>query len=296
MPELPEVETIRRYLQAVLVGQAPTGVRHLDPRLIRIGDASAAEIAEAMRGVPIAEVGRRGKYLWLRFPRQGFLVLHLGMSGRLLWEERHRPWVKHTHLVVGFPQDQELRLVDPRRFGRVGWLPALLALEDKLGVEPLGPRFTAEYLARHCHSRRAPIKAVLLDQSVVAGLGNIYADEALFASAIHPARAACALADGEVARLRQAIRRVLRRALKYRGTSFSDYVDALGHPGENQHYLAVYGRRGHPCPRCGAPVAVVQVAGRSSHFCPACQPIGDGGAEGALALYPNAEERDHATV
>lgn len=296
MPELPEVETIRRYLEAVLVGQAPTGVRHLDRRLIRIGEASEAQIAHALRGEPIAAVGRRGKYLWLRFARQGFLVLHLGMSGRLLWEERHRPWVKHTHLVIGFPEDQELRLVDPRRFGRVGWLTTLFDLEDKLGVEPLGPRFTAAHLARHCQTRRAPIKAVLLDQSVVAGLGNIYADEALFASSIHPARAACTLSDEEVERLRHAIRRVLRRALKYRGTSFSDYVDALGHPGENQHYLAVYGRRGNPCPRCGAPVAVMQVAGRSSHFCPTCQPIFEGGDRGAQPAYPNAKERDHATV
>jgi formamidopyrimidine-DNA glycosylase len=206
----------------------------------------------------------------VRWDSGAHLLLHLGMSGKLLWVEPERPWDRHTHLVVDFG-DRELRLSDPRRFGRIGWRMPGEALKADLGVDPLSRRFQAQWLAAQLQTRRAPIKSVLLDQRIVAGLGNIYADESLFHARIHPQRPAGGLSADECGRLVRAIKAVLRTAIKHRGTSFSDYVDALGHPGQNQAYLQVYARQGQPCGRCRTPIVRVWVQNRSSYFCPRCQ-------------------------
>ncbi|MBX5466413.1 MAG: bifunctional DNA-formamidopyrimidine glycosylase/DNA-(apurinic or apyrimidinic site) lyase [Firmicutes bacterium] len=295
MPELPEVETIRRYLDQILAGRRIDQVVHLDPRMVRGGAGRAETIVRRVTGAVVRRVGRRGKYLWMALTRPGgYLVIHLGMSGRLTWEaDPAEPWRPHTHLVLSVAGGGHLRLADPRRFGRVDWAPDRTGLEAQLGVEPLGRAFTAAYLAERLAGRRAPIKALLLDQRIVAGLGNIYADEALFLCRVHPATPGGRLVEPELHQLVRAVRTVLRRSLRHRGTSFSDYVDALGHPGEHQHHLAVYGRGGQPCPRCGAPVAVLEVGGRSSHFCPRCQRPKDDAAAG-----PGGEKREtqYATV
>ncbi len=274
MPELPEVETIRRDLAHAVVGRAITAVEWLDARIVR-GDVEGAELAARMVGRQGAAVARRGKFLVWRFTSGEGLLLHLGMSGRLTVGPRSdEAWPRHTHLVVALSSGAVVRLVDPRRFGRVAWLAAPAAGPGGMGPEPLSPRFTAESLGRILAGRRAPIKAVLLDQRRVAGLGNIYVDEALFRARLHPARPAGSLGAREVGALHRAIRRVLRDALADRGTTFMDYRDAHGQRGEHAAHLGVYGRAGQPCRRCGAPIVRVVVAARGTHLCARCQPAG----------------------
>ncbi len=271
MPELPEVETIRRHLEAGVLGRRVTEVRHLDPRMVKLGEMDASALQGRLSGQRLVRTDRRGKYLLLGWQEGGWLVIHLGMSGRLTLNRPGEVLRPHTHLEVAFG-DVDLRLCDPRRFGRVGWLDERASLDHRLGQEPMDRRFTGAYLYSRLSDRRAPIKALLLDQAVVAGLGNIYADEALFLSRIHPRTAAGTLKREDMVRLVRSIRRVLRNGIQHRGTSFSDYVDGLGRPGENQAYLNVYGQAGKPCRRCGAMVASEVVQGRTSHFCPRCQP------------------------
>ncbi len=272
MPELPEVETIRVYLQAILPGRQVTAVHHLDGRMVKMGSWDSAGIAAHLPGLMVQSMERRGKYLLLRFRGNVWLVVHLGMSGRLVMAETDQPWKNHTHMVLEFSGGQELRLVDPRRFGRLGWFEA----ENPdaflfLGPEPLGRSFTGRYLRSRLGNRTTAIKSLLLDQALVAGLGNIYADEALFKARIHPLTPGQDLSEDAVIRLTRAIRSVLREGIRHRGTSFSDYVDALGHPGENQEYLTVYGRAGRPCVRCKEPIRSIVIHQRTSHFCQHCQ-------------------------
>lgn len=272
MPELPEVETIRAYLEAILPGRPILAVPHLDPRMVKMGTGDSALIAARLPGLVIQSMERRGKYLFLRFPDNAWLVVHLGMSGRLVMTSKDQVWANHTHLVLEFSGGDQLRLVDPRRFGRVGWfegerLDQIIAL----GPEPLGRQFNSRYLKSRLANRTTAIKSLLLDQMLVAGLGNIYADEALFKARIHPLMRGQDLGDEAVQRLTRAIRAVLRDGIQHRGTSFSDYVDALGHRGENQDYLFVYGRTGLPCSRCGNPIQSVVIHQRTSHFCRRCQ-------------------------
>ncbi|MDA8192427.1 MAG: bifunctional DNA-formamidopyrimidine glycosylase/DNA-(apurinic or apyrimidinic site) lyase [Thermaerobacter sp.] len=274
MPELPEVETIRQYLAGVLPGQTVTAVRHLDPRMVKDGSLGAAAIIVRLPGLTVARVVRRGKFLFIGWTQGGHLLIHLGMSGRLGFAPVAEP-TPHTHLLLAFTHG-ELQLVDPRRFGRVGWVAAGEVLRPGLGVEPLSRGFTRTFLMTRLLGRTAPIKSVLLDQRIVAGIGNIYADEALFRAGIHPRTPAGELSAVQTARLVRGVRAVLREGLANRGTSFSDYVDALGRAGDNQHYLRVYGRGGEPCRRCRAMVATMVIQGRTSHFCPTCQPLRPG--------------------
>ena len=272
MPELPEVETIRSYLASRMTGCYVSDVLHLDPRMIKLGEHDATGIREQIVGSRLSGVHRRGKYLLLLFEPHGLLVIHLGMSGRLTVNPGEDLWRPHTHLVLRFG-DTDLRLSDPRRFGRIGWVSNRAAIDRRLGVEPLGTRFTGAHLWGLIRQRAAPIKSLLLNQSVVAGLGNIYADEALFLSRIHPACPGKKLDQASSVRLVRNIRRVLRQSIAHRGTSFSDYVDALGKPGRNQNHLNVYGRAGQACGRCRTPIATMVIQGRTSHFCPRCQPL-----------------------
>lgn len=274
MPELPEVETIRTYLNAILPNHPVVSVKHLDARMVKMGTISAESIAHRLPGLVVQSMGRRGKYLVMRFFDKSALVIHLGMSGRLVVEPSTNPWRIHTHLVLELREDMELRLVDPRRFGRIGYFMEFDTDRTlHLGPEPLGRAFTAQYLVDRLKGRKSPIKSLLLDQSLVAGLGNIYVDEALFGAGIHPLAPGAAISLRSANRLVRSIRRVLRASIANRGTSFSDYVDALGHPGQNQEYLAVYGRLGQPCLKCGSPIHSMVIHARTSHFCQYCQPM-----------------------
>lgn len=275
MPELPEVETIRRYLKEVLVGHKISLVPHLDERMVKHSTLDAKAIASRLRGQTVHGLQRQGKFLLLQTDGVEGLVLHLGMSGRLTWERPEKPWERHTHLIIAVG-DGEMRLVDPRRFGRVAWVKNILEPGLSLGCDPFSHHFTGSYLAEVLSHRMIAIKSALLDQSLVAGLGNIYADEALFRCRIHPARPAGSLSREELGRLVRAIRHVLKVSLANRGTSFSDYVDALGHPGDNLAFLRVYARNGQPCVRCRHPINRMVIGGRSSHFCPHCQPLSIG--------------------
>ncbi|OLZ10558.1 bifunctional DNA-formamidopyrimidine glycosylase/DNA-(apurinic or apyrimidinic site) lyase [Sulfobacillus thermosulfidooxidans] len=270
MPELPEVETIRYYLDHVLPGQKVHKVLHIDPRMVKTGSLSAEEIARRLPGHVVKSIKRRGKFLFLEWETQDHLLIHLGMSGRLIWIQNHEPWALHTHLVLDFEENQ-LRLIDPRRFGRIGWIDRGVELVPHLGTEPLSADLTSQFLVKRLQGRQAPIKSLLLDQSLIAGLGNIYVDESLFRAKIRPDRPGGSLEPREIKRLVRSIRRVLQEAIEHRGTSFSDYVDALGHPGQNQDYLMVYGRNQAECRVCGQPIVTKVIQGRTSHFCLHCQ-------------------------
>ncbi len=274
MPELPEVETIRRDLAEAVVGASISAVEWLDGRIVR-GALGPEALAARLVGQQGAAVARRGKFLVWQFASGSGLLLHLGMSGRLVVVPRRlhvADHPRHTHLVLALSSGHRVRLTDPRRFGRVAWLEPPAVVPGAMGPEPLSPAFTARRLAAILAGRRAPIKAVLLDQRRVAGLGNIYVDEALHRARVHPARPAGALSAKEVGALCRAIRCVLREALADRGTTFLDYRDAHGQAGGHQARLAVYGRAGQACRRCGEPILRVLVAGRGTHLCGRCQP------------------------
>ncbi|MCL4318575.1 MAG: bifunctional DNA-formamidopyrimidine glycosylase/DNA-(apurinic or apyrimidinic site) lyase [Firmicutes bacterium] len=270
MPELPEVETVRLFLNEVLLGRRVERVLHLDPRMVKNGRLSPDEISCRLPGHVIKSLKRRGKFLFFEWDTREYLLLHLGMSGRLLWLPEDVPWAIHTHFVVDFG-GYHLRLIDPRRFGRIGWVEKGDKLVPHLGVEPLSRKLTAHELRRRLKTRIAPIKSLLLNQSIVAGLGNIYVDESLFRAKIRPDRPGGSLTEEETKRLVRAIHAVLKQAIEHRGTSFSDYVDALGQPGKNQDYLQIYGRNLSGCPVCAKPIVIQVIQGRTAHFCEQCQ-------------------------
>ncbi len=272
MPELPEVETVRRTLYGKVVGRrieridlrTPRQVYHPDP------DTFKAEL----EGAAFSDIERRGKYLLLKLG-PATLVCHLRMSGRLYVTEPERPLDKHTHVVFHLDNGTELRYEDQRKFGGFhllgrngeGMPPGLAAL----GPEPLSAEFTPEVLRAKLAGKRAPIKAALLDQSLVAGLGNIYVDEALFCARVHPERSSESLTPEETERLYGCIVAVLEKAVAKRGTTFSLYFDGDAAEGDMYDELQVFDRTGEPCPRCGTPIVKLAVAQRGTHVCPACQ-------------------------
>ena len=267
MPELPEVETIRSELAPRLTGRALVRVEILDPRLTRPIDLF--EVAEELEGDRVVAVERRGKYLVLRLESGLALLVHLRMTGGFAFEP-----ASHERAILELDDGTRLAYRDVRRFGT--WL----VLEDaeldpylagKHGPEPLGSRFTADWLAARLAVRRAPVKAVLLDQRVVAGLGNIYADEALWRARLNPLRPAESLTRDEAGRLHRAIRAALRTGIARQGATLRDYARPEGSAGSMQTEFRVYGRDGEPCPRCGTPIAKARVAGRGTWYCPHCQ-------------------------
>lgn len=275
MPELPEVETVRRSLEPVIVGQRILGVTVGAFEGV-LGGMSPEHAASALIGSTVSNIRRRGKYLLLDLDHGGGVEVHLRMTGHLESVPTDSAPVRFQHLAIHFANGTDLRFSDQRKFGRVivhGGDPGS-ALHAKLGPEPLEPSFTAGTFASALARRPGPIKGALLDQKLVAGIGNIYADEALFISRIHPLRSANSLTPTEIAKLHRAIRRVLRDGIEDRGTTFSTYRDGFGEEGSHQHRLQVYGRGrgGLPCPRCKRPVEFVTVSQRTSHFCPRCQP------------------------
>ena len=273
MPELPEVETVVRELRPHLLGRRIAAVEVGRKRLRR---RWAPEWETQLVGRKVEAVRRRGKWIVVELRGGPCLVVHLGMTGQLFVTPAAAERAAHTHLVFRLDRGaDELRYRDARRFGSATVWSSAGAVEDffaqaGLGPEPFdlaGGRWR-DSLAR---TRRC-LKAVLLDQRVVAGVGNIYADEALFQARLHPARPGCEVGPADADRLRRAVVAVLRRAIAARGSSIRDYVGGTGRPGGYQEEFRVYGRTGAPCPRCAGPVACVRLAGRSTHFCPRCQP------------------------
>lgn len=279
MPELPEVESVRRGLAAAELRAPVVKVWRSEHRL-RVGKHWQDENLACLQGTVPGAVGRRGKYIVWSFDRADAgplgLVIHLGMSGRCGVATTEQPRVVHTHFVLGFADGRELRLVDPRRFGgvRAGELGALMTSEPLggLGPEPLEPGFSGEVLAAALGESARPIRDALLDQAAVAGLGNIYAVEALFAAGIHPQVAANRLHATAWDRLARAAVTVLRQGLENGGTTLKDFRNVVGEVGRNQDDLKVYGRAGEACPRCGAALKGFVSGGRSGAYCPRCQP------------------------
>lgn len=271
MPELPEVETLARTLRDRVVGDE---IRGAEVRWARTVAEPAPEVfTRAILGRRISAVERRAKFLLLTVDPLT-LVVHLRMTGRLLVADSPQaPELAdtHVHLLLYLASGRVLYFHDARKFGRAWLVEDAAALLDKLGVEPLSPAFTAETLAGLLAGRRRQIKPLLLDQSLVAGLGNIYVDESLWQAQVHPLRRADTLTADEVARLHAAIRDVLGRAVDHRGTTLRDYRDAYDQPGDHQFSLSAYGRAGEPCPRCGLAIARAVVGGRGTHYCPFCQ-------------------------
>jgi formamidopyrimidine-DNA glycosylase len=276
LPELPKVETTARSLRARLIGKHVECVGAVDwPRMLP--NVSAAELDAALRSRRIITVDRRGKYLLIGFEPDVWLAVHRKMSGNLLLERSDAPHLLHTHLVLALEDGMQLRFVDPRKFGRVYLFGSRQQLDGFL-AERLGPdsllELDVESLAAKLRDRRGRIKSLLLDQAFIAGIGNLYADEALWQARIHPLRGADSLSHEEIERLARAIREVLIAGIEKRGTSFSTYRDADGSRGENQEHLNVYSREGEPCPRCGTPISRIRIAQRSAALCPSCQPSG----------------------
>ncbi len=264
MPELPEVETVVRCVRPSLLGRRIARFRSLWPRNVSPG---AAIVARRLRDRTITDVSRRAKYIVMSLDDGANLLVHLRMSGRLAWaDETDRP--EHVRAWWGLDDGRRLLFRDARKFGRILHTDDLGAATAHLGVEPLAQEFSAACLARLLDGRARQLKPLLLDQSLVAGIGNIYADEALFAAGLHPLDPAGRLDRSEVLRLRRAIRAVLRRGIRCNGAS----IDWVYPGGTMQEVFRVYGRTDAPCRRCGTPIAAMRVAQRSTHFCPACQP------------------------
>jgi formamidopyrimidine-DNA glycosylase len=272
MPELPEVETVSRGLRAALPGRKIVEVRC---RLARLLNTEAARFRKALRGKAIAQVLRHGKYLFLLFRGGGGVAIHLGMTGQALLVPEAEPADRHTHLQILFQGGrQKVAYRDVRKFGRIELLPAgLEAFVEHKGLGPDALSISAGELYSRLHRTRRCLKAALLDQSVLAGLGNIYTDEVLFRQRLSPLQASSSLSRRKVEELAVGIREVLVEAIDGKGSSISDYVDARGARGSFQSFLRVYGKAGKPCPRCRTPLSRSRVAGRSTSYCPRCQRI-----------------------
>jgi formamidopyrimidine-DNA glycosylase len=274
MPELPEVETVRAQLEPLLVGRTFERVEILDARLTRPFDPAA--VAAELKGEHVAALDRRGKYLVVRFESGRVLLIHLRMTGSLAHARDGLPEDPHRRAVVRLDDGSDVTYRDIRRFGT--WL--LLDehelepyLEARLGEEPLLRGFTPTILGARLANRRAPLKAAILDQRTLAGMGNIYADEALWYALLHPLRPAGDLDSRDVRALHRGIRRSLRAGIARQGATLRDYRTPDGRTGMMQHEFKVYGRGGEPCPRCGTPIEKTRIAGRGTWYCPRCQPF-----------------------
>lgn len=281
MPELPEVETVARGLRLTILGRRILAVTLRKTDFID----DPALIERHLPGRRIEAVERYGKFMLLRLSsaQEGenssngddapaALLVHLGMTGQIASTAAAKPWEKHTHASFALDDGRELRYTDARRFGRLAYFTAatLPAELESFGADPL--EVTGKEFATRMRSRRSRIKALLLDQTVLRGVGNIYADESLWRARIHPAKLGANLSTKQVAVLHRALQEILKKAILLRGSSISDFVDADGEPGEYQQHHRAYGREGEKCYRCGSIIRRAIVAGRSSYFCPRCQP------------------------
>ncbi len=278
--ELPEVEVMRRDLEKDVIGRriASVDVRRTKnaKRVIRRA-ASAKEFRDRLVGKKITRVDRRGKYILLHLDGNDVLVLHFGMSGRVLRGNKRVPPPQHTHVVITFQKGGDLRFVDPRTFGEM-----FVTTTDGLGkvkelahiaIDPLEHAFTWQQFSEILARRKTKLKNLLMDQAFISGLGNIYSDEVLFAAGLRWDRMSDELSSQEVRRLYRAMQEVAQESIRFRGTTLDDeaYVDLYGKPGEYQAELKVYGRRGLPCRRCRTPIEAVKLSGRNSFHCPQCQ-------------------------
>jgi formamidopyrimidine-DNA glycosylase len=270
MPELPEVETVARGLRVSLIGRIITSATVNWPRTI--AHPSLDQFRERIVGRRVESVSRRGKYVVMGLD-QGYLLIHLKMSGRLRITPSSERLDKHTHTTFDLDDGRQLRFQDVRKFGRLYLVDDPSQITGRLGPEPLDHGFTRRVFHSRVVRRSGRLKSLLLDQTFIAGLGNIYADESLFAARLHPLRRANTLTEEEEAMLYEAIRMTLCRAVENRGTTLDDqgYVDANGQAGAYQEQIAVYGRKGESCPSCGTSIERIVVGGRSTHFCPRCQ-------------------------
>lgn len=269
MPELPEVETIARGLAKTIVGKR---VARVDVRLKRMAVApDGIRFEQAVAGETVTGIGRRGKYALIQLASGRMLVTSLRMTGRLVVQRPHEAEYPGTHIVLYFTDGARLSFADLRTFGRMRLVEQGEAWDQELGLEPLSPGFTQEAFMSMLAGRTTPIKALLLDQRRIAGIGNIYACEALWEARIRPSRPAKALTKPAIRRLYYAIVDVLQRAITMRGTSVDDYVDADGLQGGFQNALSVYGRLGEPCERCGRPIVRTVLAQRGTWWCRGCQ-------------------------
>ncbi len=270
MPELPEVETTLRGLVPHMVGRRVVDIKIRHPRLRW---PVPKNLPALLSGQTVLGLRRRAKYLLVEFDH-GTLILHLGMSGSLRILPIHTPADKHDHFDLMLDTDELVRLRDPRRFGAVLWHEGDIdqhPLLKNLGPEPLGPKFDATYLHQAIHKRSAAIKLVIMDSKVVVGVGNIYANEALFRAGIRPQLRANKLSRERCARLAEEIRATLRDAIRKGGSTLRDFVNSAGDPGYFQQHYWVYGRSGEPCRKCGTAIRQVRQGQRSSFYCPMCQ-------------------------
>lgn len=274
MPELPEVETIRRQLAPVVEGRRILSANVADPRWVQ--PATPREFVRRLSGRTITVVGRRGKYFAFELDDDSTLVMHLRMTGNLLYlSEQSVVPTAHLRGSLLLDDGAALAFVDPRRFGTAAVLPSSTAVEryfaDRLGPEPFDTAFSGEHLHRLTRGRKTSIKAILLDQRQMAGIGNIYADEALFRAGISPRRRALRLTRSQCDRLRDCVRDALRAGIDAKGASIDDFRDAYGVQGSFQDQFLVHHREGLPCPGCGATVIKTVVNGRGTYFCRNCQ-------------------------
>jgi formamidopyrimidine-DNA glycosylase len=276
MPEMPEVETIKRDLWPRLVGRTITGVTVGWEGCV--DRPSVRGFCDQVTGRRIENVGRRGKFLVLSLSGDRTLLVHLRMTGSLRIEDPADPWETHARLAFRLDNGEELRFVNVRKFGRIYLVNDPAEVLGDLGPEPLADEFTVDAFRALLANRRGMIKPLLLDQRFIAGLGNIYVDEALFRARIHPRRIARSLTSEEVSGLYDAIQEVLREAIADQGTSRSDYVRPDGTEGTHQDRLLVSGKVGEPCPCCGTEIERLVVGGRGTYVCPHCQraPLGQG--------------------
>jgi formamidopyrimidine-DNA glycosylase len=273
MPELPEIETVKRTLAPLLPGRCIEAVRVIKP--VVVAYPAPEEFAARLSGAVVSGLSRRGKYLLIHLDNSDTLIAHLRMTGRFLYTPVDHELKPHTHVVFSLDNGYELRFSDVRRFGRLWLIPAgeqdSVSGIHKLGPEPLGEACDASYYRGKLAGRRTSIKQGLLDQAVVAGLGNIYVDEALFAAGIDPRRLPGEITDAGWQALARVIPQILQSAIENNGTTFRDYLDGEGNLGRNLPHLRAYGRAGQSCLDCGTIMERLVVAGRGTTYCPNCQ-------------------------
>lgn len=272
MPELPEVETVRQGIASHIIGQQILRISVNLPRLLK--NATVQEFAKALADKTITAVTRRGKYILIHLSGNTGILVHLRMTGSLVYEGGEHIPIRGEHIVMALTKGY-LLYGDIRTFGCLWLVPnaGLTGIKgyDTLGPDGISPSFTVPYLREKMKASSRAIKPFLLDQTVVAGLGNIYVDEALFLAKIRPSRRANAIGVKRIASLHDAIVTVLHRGLAHGGTTIRDFVNGTGREGQNQHFLAVYGKEGTPCPVCGTLIKYVKLGGRGTHYCPKCQ-------------------------
>ncbi len=267
MPELPEVETIRRQLAPVFEGRVLEAIQFRYAGLLQ--NARPAEVQDALQGKPLQKLDRFGKFLIFRFP-ENHLVFHLGMSGIFIRDERQSRYPQHIHVVMQFSGNQPLFYQDFRKFGKI-WLYGPVLDFSEYGIDPFDKKFTLNHFRQLLHSTRKNIKQFLMDQHLIVGIGNIYANEMLFAAGILPTKRTDELTPEQEERLFASIRPILQKAIERFGTTYSAYRTVEGESGQNQHFLQVYHREGEPCYRCGTPIKKIVLGSRSTFYCPKCQ-------------------------